>query len=149
MWVPVAVWQPCELIYTCYLLLNFYRPDALPAAQRTASKHWRHNIILIIIYLPTEIGRARPFDCFYSEMTYIVSSGALNSTPTNYCSFWTSWPLTLIFGNVHVWVTTTALRGFKVKVQGQGLGLRLGLARMITPNAVGLTSMLDRGQIAF
>ena len=21
MWVPVAVWQPCELLYTCYLLL--------------------------------------------------------------------------------------------------------------------------------
>jgi len=20
MWVPVAVWQPCELLYTCYLL---------------------------------------------------------------------------------------------------------------------------------
>ena len=24
--------------------LFFYRPDALPAAQPTASKHWRHNI---------------------------------------------------------------------------------------------------------
>ena len=23
MWVPVAVWQPCELLYTCYLLLTF------------------------------------------------------------------------------------------------------------------------------
>jgi len=101
MWVPVAVWQPCELLYTCYLLTYthtcltallpglprwagtrkvkpiwillkqetvsgsgiswvicksatrfrqtttpvphhcFYRPDALPAAQPTASKHWR------------------------------------------------------------------------------------------------------------
>ena len=26
----------------------FYRPDALPAAQPTASKHWRHNIIIWI-----------------------------------------------------------------------------------------------------
>ena len=26
----------------------FYRPDALPAAQSTASKHWRQNIIQII-----------------------------------------------------------------------------------------------------
>ena len=26
----------------------FYRPDALPAAQPTASKHWRHNFIHII-----------------------------------------------------------------------------------------------------
>jgi len=24
--------------------LSFYRPDALPAAQPTASKHWRHNL---------------------------------------------------------------------------------------------------------
>ena len=24
MWVPVAVWQPCELLYTCYLLTNSY-----------------------------------------------------------------------------------------------------------------------------
>jgi len=24
--------------------LSFYRPDALPAAQPTASKHWRHYI---------------------------------------------------------------------------------------------------------
>ena len=24
--------------------LSFYRPDALPAAQPTASKHWRHSI---------------------------------------------------------------------------------------------------------
>jgi len=23
MWVPVAVWQPCELLYTCYLLTYF------------------------------------------------------------------------------------------------------------------------------
>jgi len=25
--------------------LSFYRPDALPAAQPTASKHWRHNAV--------------------------------------------------------------------------------------------------------
>ena len=28
----------------------FYRPDALPAAQPTASKHWRHGIQNITIY---------------------------------------------------------------------------------------------------
>ena len=37
--------------------LSFYRPDALPAAQPTASKHWRHthiqhNTYTTIIYLP-------------------------------------------------------------------------------------------------
>ena len=30
-------------------LLFFYRPDALPAAQPTASKHWRHCTNLFII----------------------------------------------------------------------------------------------------
>jgi len=28
--------------HTSTWLLSFYRPDALPAAQPTASKHWRH-----------------------------------------------------------------------------------------------------------
>jgi len=28
----------------------FYRPDALPAAQRTASKHWRHIIYPVYCY---------------------------------------------------------------------------------------------------
>ena len=26
--------------------LSFYRPDALPAAQPTASKHWRHSVYM-------------------------------------------------------------------------------------------------------
>jgi len=29
----------------------FYRPDALPAAQPTASKHWRHETLLILFFL--------------------------------------------------------------------------------------------------
>jgi len=33
-----------ELLYSCYLLtLSFCRPDALPATQPTASKHWRQT----------------------------------------------------------------------------------------------------------
>jgi len=27
--------------------LSFYRPDALPAAQPTASKHWRHSCLML------------------------------------------------------------------------------------------------------
>jgi len=27
----------------------FYRPDALPATQPTASKHWRHTVIMAVI----------------------------------------------------------------------------------------------------
>ena len=29
----------------------FYRPDALPAARPTASKHWRHRAVLILFLL--------------------------------------------------------------------------------------------------
>ena len=29
----------------------FYRPDALPAAQPTASKHWRHNICVQYVHI--------------------------------------------------------------------------------------------------
>ena len=28
----------------------FYRPDALPAAQQTVSKHWRHDLYIWLIY---------------------------------------------------------------------------------------------------
>ena len=31
----------------------FYRPDALPAAQPTASKHWRHNKLADILFKHT------------------------------------------------------------------------------------------------
>jgi len=49
----------CSLLQTdnhaCTLSLSFYRPDALPAAQPTASKHWRQTasqIICLYIYNP-------------------------------------------------------------------------------------------------
>jgi len=29
--------------------LSFYRPDALPAAQPTASKHWKHDVTWLVI----------------------------------------------------------------------------------------------------
>ena len=35
----------------CYTPLSFYRPDALPAAQPTASKHWRHSLQLAFSFL--------------------------------------------------------------------------------------------------
>ena len=34
MWVPVAVWQPCELLYTCYLLTYLLIP---PGAGNASS----------------------------------------------------------------------------------------------------------------
>jgi len=35
---------PCSRQITNTPPLSFYRPDALPAAQPTASKHWRHKL---------------------------------------------------------------------------------------------------------
>ena len=32
MWVPVAVWQPCKLLYTCYLLSGGMHPLYFPAS---------------------------------------------------------------------------------------------------------------------
>ena len=46
-WHQLGHMQVCTILGTDYLTstppLSFYRPDALPAAQPTASKHWRHN----------------------------------------------------------------------------------------------------------
>jgi len=33
MWVPVAVWQPCELLYTCYLLTYLVAMDLCPSVR--------------------------------------------------------------------------------------------------------------------
>jgi len=42
----------------------FYRPDALPAAQPTVSKHWRHyhsNMLLFIFYLLNSIPKINQY----------------------------------------------------------------------------------------
>ena len=42
MWVPVAVWQPCELLYTCFLL-TYLRSDQHRLAQvrsRASAGFW-------------------------------------------------------------------------------------------------------------
>jgi len=48
-WHQLGHMQVCTLLQTdnhsSTPLLFFYRPDALPTAQPTASKHWRHNYI--------------------------------------------------------------------------------------------------------
>ena len=35
--------------------LSFYRPDALPAAQPTASKHWRQVLHCLLLFLSTSV----------------------------------------------------------------------------------------------
>ena len=46
-WHQLGHMQICSSLQTdnhaSTSLLGFYRPDALPAAQPTASKHWRHS----------------------------------------------------------------------------------------------------------
>ena len=52
-WVAVASAGPCASLHLAPdrqprqhpTTQFFYRPDALPAAQPTASKHWRHNYL--------------------------------------------------------------------------------------------------------
>jgi len=48
--------QVCTLLqtdnYTSTPPLSFYRPDALPAAQPTASKHWRSTTPSMVYYHP-------------------------------------------------------------------------------------------------
>ena len=73
----------------------FYRPDALPVAQPTVSKHWREKYNIPWTCLPkltwglsalslTTNSSWLPWG-IVSEMTYTVSSGTLNSTiPYNY-----------------------------------------------------------------
>ena len=57
----------------------FYRPDALPAAQPTASKHWRHSCILTNIHQPLQ------FQLEYLAGFVCVCLHALT---------WIKWPLT-------------------------------------------------------
>ena len=43
MWVPVAVRQPCELLYTCYLLVTKH---STPQYRQTAMRTPRHSIFV-------------------------------------------------------------------------------------------------------
>jgi len=49
---------------------SFYRPDALPATQPTASKHWRHNTQNIMSHLRSDISQN-------SVKTYVHRTGAI------------------------------------------------------------------------
>ena len=56
-WHQLGLMQVCTLLqtdnHTSTPPLSFYRPDALPAAQPTASKHWRLITILTsYLYIP-------------------------------------------------------------------------------------------------
>ena len=43
--------------------LSFYRPDALPAAQPTASKHWRHILLKNCDFLNTDTSQSTVVTC--------------------------------------------------------------------------------------
>ena len=55
----------------------FYRPDALPAAQPTASKHWRHFCICICTFI------SRHIICRLAEWS--------NEVTSNVCHLWLLW----------------------------------------------------------
>ena len=52
-WHQLGHMQVCTLLQTdnhaSILPFSFYRPDALPASQPTASMHWRHGIVIKVI----------------------------------------------------------------------------------------------------
>jgi len=59
----------------------FYRPDALPATQPAASKHWRQNAIQMSSLIIITINGS----CVYLQETYHQFQYALLSTDCNCC----------------------------------------------------------------
>jgi len=58
----------------------FYRPDALPAAQPTASKHWRHKTLTVDVdasttLSPNEVRNRTEFQPFSAELSVILGPG--------------------------------------------------------------------------
>jgi len=59
----------------------FYRPDALPATQRTASKHWRQYLVIVLL-------------CLYFVNVWNISRNLrsccelLQLTATKWCGRW-------------------------------------------------------------
>jgi len=47
--VCVCVWMP-----SVTSSVNVYRPDAIPAAQPTVSKHWRQSIVAVVVVYKCE-----------------------------------------------------------------------------------------------
>ena len=68
----------------------FYRPDALPAAQPTASKHWRQKIVYLLTY--------------YLHHTWTTSSGL----PAHTCITLASLPLKSDILQTHLCLTAEA-----------------------------------------
>ena len=52
----------------------FYRPDALPAAQPTASKHWRHKALKA---QPQHLVKIFLYTCFDRPWTWAVNTGSV------------------------------------------------------------------------
>ena len=46
MWVPVAVWQPCELLYTCYLLTRAFDRNRVVNSSR--ARYWSRSVCLLV-----------------------------------------------------------------------------------------------------
>ena len=53
MWVPVAVWQPCELLYTCYLLTYFvsYSKTVRDIALRSRTWFLALSVVILLFQL--------------------------------------------------------------------------------------------------
>ena len=78
--------------------LNFYRPAAVPDAQPTVSKHWRHTYVhcssVKYILATTLAGKV---------MQSVVS---IRLCVCLHSSFWTNWPFSLFVGDAAFWQIT-------------------------------------------
>jgi len=78
MWVPVAVWQPCELLYTCYLLTSTWDSG-------TSTGAWTSCTICMCQLLPN-------FSKKSSKLIYFTAGYA---QITGYLKWVISWTISL------------------------------------------------------
>jgi len=58
-WHQVDHMQKNHLAPRQHLITHFYRPDALPDAQPTVSKHWRHQLEKTVSIISTQLNDCR------------------------------------------------------------------------------------------
>jgi len=83
--------------------LSFLRPDALPAAQPTASKHWRHNIISNLIIITAAIQLTSGHHqilkiVFYPHDAVLTRYESKSCVCHKLVFYWNGWMMELVSG---------------------------------------------------
>ena len=66
----------------------FYRPDALPATQPTASKHWRHKSYTLSVL---DNSHYKHNMCVQANLSIATSSWKIRALSTAWCDVWDGW----------------------------------------------------------